>query len=199
MMHRFKWLRRRSSACPLAWPADLEKHIKEICETRVRYGYRHPCGAAARGLDDQHQANSKALCRLGLQLRVKTPKRRVRAKLREDRRPPGAPNEVWAMDLLSDQLFDGRKIRVLTIVDGYSKISPAIDVRARYTGADVVATFERVCAQHGVSRTIRIDNGSEFISRDLDLWPATVDGMVSLIAAKMGYLLEGDTLAQPPT
>ena len=48
------------------------------------------------------------------------------------------------MDFLSDQLFDGRKIRILTIVDAFSKISPAIDVRFRYTGADVVTTLERV-------------------------------------------------------
>jgi putative transposase len=74
------------------------------------------------------------------------------------------------MDFLSDQLFDGRKIRVLTIVDAYSKVSPAIDVRARYTGADVVATLTRVCNQHGCPKTIRVDNGPEFISRDLDLW-----------------------------
>ena len=71
---------------------------------------------------------------------------------------------------MSDQLFDGRKIRVLTIVDAYSKVSPAIDVRDRYTGADVAATLTRVCRDHGCPRTIRVDNGPEFISRDLDLW-----------------------------
>ena len=85
---------------------------------------------------------------LGLQIRNKRPKRKVSAKLREDRRAPERPNEVWAMDFLSDQLFDGRKIRVLTIVDAFSKVSPAIDVRQRYTGADVVATLERVTAEH---------------------------------------------------
>ena len=105
-----------------------------------------------------------------LQIRHKRPKRKVAAKLREVRRAPTAPNEVWAMDFLSDQLFDGRKIRVLTIVDAYSKVSPAIDVRDRYTGADVVATLTRVCRDHGCPRTIRVDNGPEFISRDLDLW-----------------------------
>lgn len=56
------------------------------------------------------------------------------------------------MDFLSDQLFDGRKIRVLTIVDAYSKISPATDARAHCTGADVVATLERVRAEYGSHR-----------------------------------------------
>ena len=68
------------------------------------------------------------------------------------------------MDFLSDQLFDGREIRVLTIVDAYSKVSPAIEARDRYTGADVAATLTRVCRDHGCPRTIRVDNGPEFIS-----------------------------------
>jgi putative transposase len=74
------------------------------------------------------------------------------------------------MDFLSDQLFDGSKIRVLAIVDAYSRLSPAIDVRRRYRGADVVETLERVTAIYGLPKTIRVDNGPEFISKDLDLW-----------------------------
>jgi len=74
------------------------------------------------------------------------------------------------MDFLSDQLFDGSKIRVLTIVDAFSRLSPAIDARQRYRGTDVVDTLERVTAVHGIPETIRPDNGPEFISKDLDLW-----------------------------
>ena len=48
--------------------------------------------------------------------------------------------------------------------------SPAIDVRQRYKGADVVATLERVTARYGTPKSIRVDNGPEFISKDLDLW-----------------------------
>ena len=54
---------------------------------------------------------------LGLQLRNKTPKRRVKAKLREDRQEAVGPNDVWAMDFVHDQLATGKKIRVLTVVD----------------------------------------------------------------------------------
>ncbi len=110
---------------------------------------------------------------LGLQLRAKTPKRRVRAKLREDRCPASMPNQTWAMDFVHDQLAMGKKIRVLTIVDIFSKFSPAIDPRFSYRGEDVVATLERICAETGYPSTIRVDQGSEFISRDLDLWAYT--------------------------
>jgi putative transposase len=74
------------------------------------------------------------------------------------------------MDFLSDQIFDGRKIRVLTIVDNYTRISPAIDVRLTYRGADVAATLERVGLVYGRPKRIRVDNGPEFISKELDLW-----------------------------
>lgn len=110
---------------------------------------------------------------LGLQLRVKTPKRRVRAKLREDRSPAVMPNQTWSMDFVHDQLALGRKIRILTVVDIFSKFSPVIDPRFSYRGEDVVATLDRICAQTGYPSTIRVDQGSEFISRDLDLWAYT--------------------------
>jgi putative transposase len=67
-------------------------------------------------------------------------------------------------------LATGRKIRVLTIVDTYSRFSPAVDARFNYKGEDVVMTLERVCRTTGYPKAIRVDQGSEFISRDLDLW-----------------------------
>jgi len=107
---------------------------------------------------------------LGLQLRAKTPKRRVKAKLRDDRKEATRAHETWAMDFVHDQLATGTKLRILTIVDLFSRFSPVIDPRLSYRGEDVVATLERVCAEIGYPRSIRVDQGSEFISRDLDLW-----------------------------
>lgn len=112
-----------------------------------------------------------------LQLRNKSPKRKVSAKLREDRVVATAPNECWSMDFLSDQLFDGRKIRVLAIVDNFTRLSPAIDVRLSYRGADVVQTLQRVASIYGRPKRIRVDNGPEFISKELDLW-AYLNGVV---------------------
>lgn len=119
---------------------------------------------------------------LGLQMRNKTPKRWVKAKLREDRFDAVSANEVWAMDFVHDplgrqangtfadrQLATGRKRRVLTVVDILSRYVPVLDPRFSYRGEDVVQTLERVCAVTGYPKAIRVDQGSEFISRDLDL------------------------------
>jgi len=107
---------------------------------------------------------------LGLQLRNKTPKRRVKAKLRDDRKAATGPNETWAMDFVHDQLATGKKIRVLTVVDTFSRFSPIIDPRFSYRAEDVVQSLERICSNKGYPKTIRVDQGSEFISRDMDLW-----------------------------
>jgi putative transposase len=80
--------------------AVLNKRIKEIAETRVRYGYRRIHVLLRR---EGWRVNAKRVWRLyremGLQLRSKTPKRRVKAKLREGRADASAANEVWAKDL----------------------------------------------------------------------------------------------------
>ena len=120
------------------------------------------------------QVNGKRAYRLyaeeGLQLRNKTTKRKVSAKLRENRCAASESNEVWAMDFMSDQPFDGRRIRILMIVDAFSCLSPAIDVRQSYRGSDVVETLEWVARVHGKPRTIRMDKGPKFICKALDLW-----------------------------
>ena len=59
---------------------------------------------------------------------------------------------------------------MLTVLDTFSRYVPALDPRFSYRGEDVVATLERVCRQIGYPKTIRVDQGSEFVSRDLDLW-----------------------------
>jgi putative transposase len=149
----------------------LKQRIKEISETRVRYGYRRVHVLLVReGWTINMKRTRRLYNELGLQLRNKTPKRRVKAKLREDRTEATRCNQTWAMDFVHDQLATGRKLRVLTIVDTWSRFSPAVDPRFSYRGEDVVATLERVCREHGYPKSIRVDQGSEFISRDLDLW-----------------------------
>jgi len=150
--------------------AHLEQRIKEICQTRVRYGYRRVHVMLRRDGWEINQKKTRRIYReLGLQLRNKTPKRRVKAKLRDDRKVATRPNETWAMDFVHDQLATGRKIRVLAVVDTFSRYVPLIDPRFAYRGEDVVQTLERVCAASGYPKSIRVDQGSEFISRDLDL------------------------------
>jgi putative transposase len=151
--------------------ATLEQRIREICHVRVRYGYRRIHVMLRREGWHHGQNKTRRIYReLGLQLRNKTPKRRVKAKLRDDRKPATRSNETWAMDFVHDQLSTGRKLRVLTVVDIFSRFSPALEPRFTFRGTDVVEILERVCNEVGFPATIRVDQGTEFVSRDLDVW-----------------------------
>jgi putative transposase len=70
---------------------------------------------------------------------------------------------------IHDQLATGHKIRVLAVADTYSRFSPVLDARLTYRGEDVVRTLGEACRRLGYPKTIRVDQGSEFVSRDLDL------------------------------
>ena len=74
------------------------------------------------------------------------------------------------MDFVHDQLATGRTLSILTVVDTYSRLSPVVAPRFSCRGADVVAALDRACWKIGNPMTIRVDNGSEFISQDMDLW-----------------------------
>ena len=86
------------------------------------------------------------------------------------RLPAGAANDCWSMDFVSDALFDGRRIRALTLVDNFTRESLAIEVGQGLRGEHVVAVLDQIVAVRGVPRTIRADNGPEFVSKRLDQW-----------------------------
>lgn len=73
------------------------------------------------------------------------------------------------MDLVHDQLATDRKLRVRTVVDTFSRDVPVLDMRDSHRGADVFATLDRICRTAGYPKTIRVDQGSGFVSTDLDL------------------------------
>jgi putative transposase len=75
------------------------------------------------------------------------------------------------MDFVADQLFDGRKIRVLTVVDNFSRQCLAIHVGQSLKGEDVVAVMNQLKVVNlAVPNRIQVDNGAEFISKVLDKW-----------------------------
>jgi putative transposase len=74
------------------------------------------------------------------------------------------------MDFMADQLYDGRRFRLLTLVDTATRECPAIEVGQSLTGQRVVAVLERLKASRGLPKRIAVDNGPEFISKALDAW-----------------------------
>ena len=149
----------------------LIQRIKDIARTRVRYGYRRIHILLSReGIKVNHKRVYRLYCQTGLQLRNKVPRRRVQAQVRQEKIIAYAPNDCWSMDFMSDQLFTGEKLKLLTIVDNYTKLSPMIGVGLGYKAADVVLALEEATSLYGMPKVIKVDNGPEFISKELDLW-----------------------------
>jgi putative transposase len=137
----------------------LVLRIKEITATRVHYGYRRVHVLLRReGWKDNHKRVYRLYRNEGLSLRHKRPRRNKAARLRQPKQLVTAVNQIWSMDFVADALFDGRRLRALTVVDNYTRECLAIDVGQRLTGEDVVQSLNRISARRGLPQTIKVDN-----------------------------------------
>ena len=151
---------------------SVRMRVKEIASVRFRYGFERICTLLKReGWKDNHKRIYRIYKEEGLNLRSKRPRRSKSAAHRLDRPELTAQYQCCSMDFVADQLFDGRKFRALTLVDNYSRECVAIQVGQSLKGTDVVAVLERLKTKNGiVPERIQVDNGSEFISKDVDRW-----------------------------
>ncbi len=121
-----------------------------------------------------HPDNLKRVYRLyrdeRLSLRLKRPKRNNAAQLRQPKQVAHAINEIWSMDFVTDNLFDGRKLRMLTVVDLYIRECLAIEVGQSLKREDVVRVLSRIASHRGQPGTIKTYNGSEFTSKAMAKW-----------------------------
>ena len=150
----------------------LRKRIKEIAETRIRYGHERIHTLLRReGWKDNHKRTYRVYKEEGLNLRSKRPRRNKAAAHRMERPGNTGLYECCSMDFVSDALFDGRKFRALTLVDNYSRECLAIYVGQSLRGRDVVNVLEQIKREKNiVPKRIQTDNGSEFISKEMDRW-----------------------------
>jgi putative transposase len=145
--------------------------IRDIAMARVRYGYWRIYTLLRReGFLVNHKKVYRLYCEAGLNLRRKRPHRRVAAAHRCERPLATQIDECWSMDFVADALFNGRRFRALTIVDNFSRESLAIVPGQALKGEDVVRILKRLEAGGRVPKRIKVDNGSEFISKVLDKW-----------------------------
>ena len=149
----------------------LMLRIRDLAATRTRYGYfRIYILLRREGWFVNHKRVYRLYRQDGLSLRLKRPRRNVSAANRERQPAASAANEMWSMDFVSDALFDGRRLRALTVVDAFTREALAIDVDQGIKGEQVVEAMARIAMTRGAPKTIRVDNGPEFISKALDRW-----------------------------
>ena len=145
--------------------------IKELSQVRIGWGYRRIHILLQR---EGWQVNHKRVYRLyteeGLALRKKRRKRHVSSVKRVVRPSAEVPNHSWSMDFMADTLFDGRKLRLLTIVDNFTRESLAIEPGQCFKGEQVAEVLSRLIQERGKPESIWVDNGTEFTSKVMDQW-----------------------------
>ena len=117
--------------------------------------------------------NPKRVYRVYCALRLNLPRRtrkRVPARVLRPLVAPAGLNESWAIDFMTDTLYDGRRFRTVNVIDEGNREALAIEVSPSLPSVRVIAVLEELIAQHGAPRAIRCDNGPEFTSSTLTTW-----------------------------
>jgi transposase len=137
---------------------ELRMRIREIAQSRVRYGYRKIRALLNR---EGWNVGKYLVCRLykeeGLTLKKMRPQRKRKAiRHREERFRATGPDQAWSIDFVADQLQDGRRFRALTVVDTFTREAVAIEAGQSLKGDDVVRTLNRSKNKRGVPNVCSI-------------------------------------------
>jgi putative transposase len=152
-------------------PQDLLRmRIRDIARARPRFGCLRIHILLRR---EGWLVNRKRVHRLykeeGLQVRVRR-RKKTGSHARVPLPVPTAVNQQWSMDFVADRLENGRRFRLLTIVDQFSRECVMIEVDHSLTGHRVVACLEALKKTRGLPQGIVVDNGTEFDSNAMDAW-----------------------------
>ena len=149
---------------------ELRGRIAELAAQKRRYGYRRIQVLLRReGWSVNHKRTYRLYREQGLMVRKRKRKRIGLAERLALPKPTG-PNQSWSMDYVADGLVDGRKLRVLAIVDDFSRECLVLEVDSSLPGARVVTVLERLSDLRGLPRSITVDHGPEFEGQALDAW-----------------------------
>ncbi len=146
----------------------LVERLQQIARKHPRYGYRRACALVRRDVVVNHKRVYRLWKQAGLGL-----KRRVRRRRRGTGTMPLQacyPGHVWTYDFVHDACMNGRKLKLLTVVDEFTREALAIAVDTTMSSGQVKAVLSRRFHQHGAPQFLRSDNSPEFLAKLLRTW-----------------------------
>jgi putative transposase len=147
--------------------ANLSQRLREIAARHSRYGYRR---ATAVLRQEGEVINAKRVYRLWRKNELVLPRRRPRKRVsRSSPRPLAVerPRQVWAYDFIFDGCANGQKLKMLTVVDEWTRECLAIEVGAPIHSGKVLEVLGKLMSVHGQPEYLRSDNGPEFVARQV--------------------------------
>ncbi len=157
--------------------ALIAKQLIELTEENSDWGFGL-CFSYLRHVENHcwnHKRVYRIYCELALNLRIK-PRRRLKRHAPEPLKEPIRENQVWSLDFMHDQLSDGRKFRLLNVIDDYRREGLAIEAGFSLPTIRVIRTLNQLLEWREKPLVIRCDNGPEFISHEFVRW-ATEHGI----------------------
>ena len=150
--------------------ADLRQAMKAVADERRRFGYRRVHIMLER---QGWQVNQKKIRRLYREEKLQVKRRGGRKRALGTRRPmlvPNRPNERWSLDFVSDAFTDGRRFRILAIVDDFSRECLGLVADTSLSGLRVTRELSAIMRRRGRPKTIVSDNGTELTSMAVLRW-----------------------------
>jgi putative transposase len=150
--------------------ASLRQRMRAIAQERRRFGYRRLHVLLRR---EGYLINHKKLFRLYREEKLTVRRRGGRKRAVGTRAPmlvPMTPNDRWSLDFVSDQLTDGRRFRILTVVDDCTRECLALVADTSLSGVRVARELDRLMIERGKPRMVVSDNGSELTSNAILAW-----------------------------
>lgn len=146
------------------------KKLQELAEKKPMEGqdkfyYR----IRNEGINWNHKRIGRVYKLLGMNKR-KRKRKRIPARVKQPLFIPTKPNETWSMDFMHDTLMNGRKFRVLNVIDDYNREILKIEPYFSISSERVIKILERIILEKGKPSAIRVDNGPEFISGAMHEW-----------------------------
>lgn len=150
---------------------QLRKQIVELSQEHPRYGYRRVTVMMKRAGEVVNKKRTQRVRRQeGLKVSKRQRKMRRTGQSTALRQKAEYPHHVWSWDFVHDQTESGSALRMLTLIDEYTRQCLAIHVGWSITARDVIRVVEAAMEQHGVPGHIRSDNGPEFIAYAIEDW-----------------------------
>lgn len=147
--------------------SDVINKLRELAEQKPTRGFWYYYGRIRNeGIKWNHKKVKRIYNQMKLNLRRKH-KRRLPQRFKEALHQPANINQTWSMDFMHDTLINGRKVRVLNIMDDYNREALAVEADYSHSGHSVANTLEQIIAVKGRPEEIRCDNGPEFLSNRL--------------------------------
>lgn len=148
---------------------DLREQLVELAHQRPRFGYRRLGVLLAR---QGEPINHKRLFRVYRDAGLSVKRTRRKKLMRTGVSHPvlTAPNDEWSLDFLCDALASGRTVRVLSIVDNFTRECLALEADTSFASQRVTRVLDSVIARRGTPKALRMDNGPELTSRHFLAW-----------------------------